>query len=91
VMGDKKCRCGPSWLSANDCVCKSTPKAKQHRRVTTKPKAIALGDGDHPGATEKSRQQTLYGGFFVRTKSTGRLVFLEDEQATGPAFRHGRY
>lgn len=87
MMVDKKCRCGPSWLSANGCVCKSTPKAKQRRTVTS----AAKGGADHRGANEKSRQQTLYGGFFVRTKSTGRLVFLEDEEATGPAFRHGRY
>lgn len=91
-MVDKECRCGPSWLSANDCVCKSVPKAKQHRRVTGRTrKAERSRADDHPGENEKSRQQTIYGGFFVRTKSTGRLVFLEDEEATGPAFRHGRY
>lgn len=47
----KPCRCGPSWLSANGCVCKSVPKAKQRRRVTS----AAKGGADHTGETQQTK------------------------------------
>lgn len=55
-MVGKKCRCGEWWLSVNDCVCKTAPKARQRRPVTRGTrKAERSRADDHRGETQQTK------------------------------------
>lgn len=65
--------------------CKNRTRStmKCRRKCCRKPK---------PVVKESGVQVNLFGNRFYRTKNTGRIVEIgEDQDTLGPTFRHGRY